>query len=63
MQGNSPVIRQYEGKSFRKFVEWLIEAYYLRIDLLDFNSVSDFAMTWMYEYAKTVQLKMFMGKT
>jgi hypothetical protein len=23
-------IRQYEGKSFRMFVEWLIEAYYLR---------------------------------
>ena len=23
-------IRQYEGKSYRMFVEWLIEAYYLR---------------------------------
>ena len=23
-------IRQYESKSFRKFVEWLVEAYYLR---------------------------------
>ncbi len=23
-------IRQYEGKSYRMFVEWLVEAYYLR---------------------------------
>jgi hypothetical protein len=27
------VIRQYEGKSYRMFCEWLIEAYYLRIFL------------------------------
>ena len=27
------VIRQYEGKSYRLFVDWLVEAYYLRIDL------------------------------
>ena len=26
-------IRQYEGKSYRMFVQWLIEAYYLRIFL------------------------------
>jgi hypothetical protein len=26
-------IRQYEGKSYRMFVEWLIEAYYLTIFL------------------------------
>ena len=26
-------IRQYEGKSYRMFVEWLIEAYYLRLFL------------------------------
>jgi hypothetical protein len=26
-------IRQYEGKSYRVFVEWLVEAYYLRIFL------------------------------
>jgi hypothetical protein len=26
-------IRQYEGKSYSKFVEWLIEAYYLRLYL------------------------------
>ena len=25
------VLRQYEGKSYRMFVEWLIEAYYLRM--------------------------------
>jgi Transposase DDE domain len=27
------VIRQYEGKSYRLFVDWLVEAYYLRIVL------------------------------
>jgi hypothetical protein len=27
------VVRQYENKSYRMFVEWLIEAYYLRIFL------------------------------
>jgi hypothetical protein len=26
-------IRQYEGKNYRMFVEWLIEAYYLRLFL------------------------------
>jgi hypothetical protein len=26
-------IRQYEGKSYRMFVEWLIEAHYLRMFL------------------------------
>jgi hypothetical protein len=26
-------IRQYEGKSYRLFAEWLVEAYYLRIFL------------------------------
>jgi hypothetical protein len=26
-------IRQYEGKSYRMFVEWLIEAHYLRLFL------------------------------
>jgi hypothetical protein len=26
-------IRQYEGKSYRMFVEWLVEAYYLRMFL------------------------------
>lgn len=26
--------RQYEGKSYRRFVEWLHEAYYLRMFLL-----------------------------
>ena len=24
------VLRQYEGKSYRMFVDWLVEAYYLR---------------------------------
>src|SRR5207302_11282146 len=27
------VIRQYEGKSYRLFSEWLVEAYYLRMFL------------------------------
>ena len=27
------VIRQYEGKSYRMFIDWLVEVYYLRIDL------------------------------
>ena len=27
------VIRQYEGKSYRLFVDWLVEAYYLRMVL------------------------------
>jgi hypothetical protein len=27
------VIRPYEGKSYRMFVDWLVEAYYLRISL------------------------------
>ena len=27
------VIRQYEGKSYRVFVDWLVEAYYLRMVL------------------------------
>ena len=27
------VLRQYEGKSYRMFVEWLIEAYYLRTSI------------------------------
>ena len=27
------LIKQYESKSYRMFVEWLIEAYYLRIFL------------------------------
>ncbi len=27
------VLRQHEGKSYRRFVEWLHEAYYLRIFL------------------------------
>ena len=26
-------VRQYEGKSYRMFVEWLVEAYYLRMFL------------------------------
>jgi hypothetical protein len=26
-------IRQYEGKSYRMFAEWLVEAYYLRLFL------------------------------
>jgi Transposase domain (DUF772) len=26
-------IRQYEGKSYRMFIEWLVEAYYLRLFL------------------------------
>ncbi|MGC2682947.1 MAG: hypothetical protein WA323_13870, partial [Candidatus Nitrosopolaris sp.] len=26
-------VRQYEGKSYRLFVEWLVEAYYLRMFL------------------------------
>jgi len=26
-------IRQYEGKSYRTFVDWLVEAYYLRLFL------------------------------
>ena len=26
-------VRQYEGKSYRMFVEWLVEAYYLRLFL------------------------------
>ena len=26
-------IRQYQGKSYRMFVEWLVEAYYLRLFL------------------------------
>ena len=26
-------IRQYEGKSYRMFTEWLVEAYYLRLFL------------------------------
>ena len=27
------VIRQYEGKSYRLFIDWLVEAYYLRMVL------------------------------
>jgi hypothetical protein len=27
-------IRQYEGKSYRMFTDWLVEAYYLRLFLL-----------------------------
>ena len=27
------MIRQYEGKSYSMFVDWLVEAYYLRISL------------------------------
>ena len=30
---SNKTIRQYEGKSYRMFCEWLIEAYYLRIFL------------------------------
>ena len=26
-------VRQYEGKSYRRFVDWLVEAYYLRLFL------------------------------
>ena len=26
-------IKQYEGKSYRKFIEWLVEAYHLRLFL------------------------------
>jgi hypothetical protein len=28
------VLRQYENKSYRMFVEWLIEAYYLNYPML-----------------------------
>jgi hypothetical protein len=28
------MIRQYQGKTYRMFVDWLVEAYYLRIVLL-----------------------------
>ena len=31
-------IRQYEGKSYRLFAEWLVEAYYLRIFLSDYHT-------------------------
>ena len=34
-------IRQYEGKSYRMFVEWLIEAYYLRL-FLGLSSIPHF---------------------
>jgi hypothetical protein len=27
------MIRQYQGKTYRMFVDWLVEAYYLRIAL------------------------------
>ena len=27
------MIRQYQGKTYRMFVDWLVEAYYLRITL------------------------------
>ena len=27
------MIRQYQGKTYRMFVDWLVEAYYLRIVL------------------------------
>ena len=30
-------IRQYEGKSYRMFVEWLIEAHYLKIIFEDYH--------------------------
>ncbi|HYA83690.1 MAG TPA: hypothetical protein VEH06_09625, partial [Candidatus Bathyarchaeia archaeon] len=32
------VIRQYEGKSYRLFVDWLLEAYYLDY-MLDYMAV------------------------
>src|SRR6476620_6504305 len=34
-------IRQYEGRSYRMFVEWLIEAHYLRL-FLGLSSVPHF---------------------
>jgi hypothetical protein len=33
-------IRQYEGKSYRMFVEWLVEAYYLRTFMHPFITYS-----------------------
>src|SRR5215203_3458769 len=35
------VLRQYEDKSYRLFVEWLVEAYYLRT-FLQLSSIPDY---------------------
>jgi hypothetical protein len=43
------VLRQYEGKSYRMFVEWLIEADYLRTSILShiphYTTLQKFAAT------------------
>jgi len=40
-------IRQYEGKSYRMFVEWLVEADYLRL-FLDYRASSFYNIAKVY---------------
>src|SRR5205085_4287033 len=46
------VLRQYEGKSYRMFVEWLIEAYYLRTSIIQLSHIPHY--TTLQKFAATV---------
>jgi hypothetical protein len=44
-------VRQYEGKSYRMFVQWLVEAYYLRM-FLQLSHVPHY-ITFQFEVTNT----------
>jgi hypothetical protein len=46
------VLRQYEGKSYRMFVEWFIEAYYLRTSIIQLSHIPHY--TTLQKFAATV---------
>ncbi|MGA9169848.1 MAG: hypothetical protein WBZ20_06860 [Nitrososphaeraceae archaeon] len=46
------VLRQYEEKSYRMFVEWLIEAYYLRTGIIQLSHIPHY--TTLQKFAATV---------
>ena len=48
------VLRQYEGKSYRMFVEWLIEAYYLRTSIHTIVTYSALYYSSEQKFAATI---------
>jgi hypothetical protein len=47
------VLRQYEGKSYRMFVEWLIEAYYLRTGI-QLSHIPHYTNGTLQKFAATI---------
>jgi len=47
------VLRQYEGKGYRMFVEWLIEAYYLRTSI-QLSHIPHYTNSTLQKFAATI---------